>query len=76
MRINVKTRPNEMGYELSCCRPIAYDLNYATRLGLGVYKLFKEGITGCMVTVDRTGDILPFTLRMLRTKRVKLNQDL
>ena len=32
-----------MGYELRCCRPVAYDLNYATRLGLGVYKLFKAG---------------------------------
>ncbi len=57
LRINVKSRPNEMGYELRCCRPIAYDLNYATRLGLGVYKLFKKGLTGCMVTIDQAGEI-------------------
>ena len=52
-----------MGYELRCCRPIAYDLAYATRLGLGVFKLFKAGQTGCMVTVDRTGDISPLFLK-------------
>jgi 6-phosphofructokinase 1 len=63
LRINVKSRPNEMGYELRCCRPVAYDLNYATRLGLGVFKLFKEGNTGCMVTVDRAGNILPLYLK-------------
>jgi 6-phosphofructokinase 1 len=63
LRIIVKSRPNEMGYELRCCRPIAYDLAYATRLGLGVYKLFIEGATGCMVTVDRGGNISPLYLK-------------
>jgi 6-phosphofructokinase 1 len=63
LKIVVKSRPNEMGYELRCCRPIAYDLAYATRLGLGVYKLFIEGATGCMVTVNRGGDISPLYLK-------------
>jgi ATP-dependent phosphofructokinase / diphosphate-dependent phosphofructokinase len=60
--IKIKSRPNEMGYELRCCRPIAYDLSYATRLGLGVYQLFKQGISACMVTVDRDGSIRPLYL--------------
>jgi 6-phosphofructokinase 1 len=72
LRINVKSRPNEMGYELRCCRPIAYDLNYATSLGLGVYKLFKEGISGCMVTVDRTGGIVPLYLKDVEDKNGKV----
>jgi ATP-dependent phosphofructokinase / diphosphate-dependent phosphofructokinase len=63
LRIKVKSRPNEMGYELRCCRPIAYDLSYATLLGLGVYKLYSEGITGCMVTTDRKGDVTPLFLK-------------
>jgi len=50
LNISIKSRPNEMGYELRCVRPIAYDLTYATLLGTGVLKLFKEGIKGCMVT--------------------------
>ncbi len=60
--INVKSRPEELGYELRCCRPIAYDLAYATLLGTGVYKLFKDGVTGCMVTADPRGDIKPLYL--------------
>jgi 6-phosphofructokinase 1 len=72
LRINVKSRPNEMGYELRCCRPVAYDLNYATRLGLGVYKLFKEGRTGCMVTVDRGGRILPLYLKDVEDENGKV----
>lgn len=63
LMIKVKSRPNEMGYELRCCRPIAYDLSYATLLGLGVYKLYSEGISGCMVTTDRKGDIAPLFLK-------------
>lgn len=72
LRIKVKSRPNEMGYELRCCRPIAYDLAYATRLGLGVYKLFKEGATGCMVTVDRAGDISPLYLKDVEDENGKV----
>ncbi len=52
LRIKVKSRPNEIGYELRCCRPVAYDLSYATRLGLGVYKLFAAGETGCVIMID------------------------
>ena len=72
LRIVVKSRPEEMGYELRCCRPVAYDLNYATRLGLGVYKLFKEGKTGCMVTVDMTGKILPLYLKDVEDAKGKV----
>jgi len=62
-RINVKSRPNELGYELRCCRPVAYDLNYATRLGLGVYMLYTRNFTGCMVTITREGDVKPLFLK-------------
>jgi 6-phosphofructokinase 1 len=72
LRITVKSRPEEMGYELRCCRPVAYDLNYATRLGLGVYKLFKEGKSGCMVTVDRGGSILPLYLKDVEDSKGKV----
>ena len=72
LRIKVKSRPNEMGYELRCCRPIAYDLTYATQLGIGVYKLFSEGITGCMVTTDRKGDITPLYLKDVEDEKGKV----
>lgn len=72
LSIKVKSRPNEMGYELRCCRPIAYDLSYATRLGLGVYKLYSDGVTGCMVTTDRTGGIAPCYLKDVSDEKGKI----
>ncbi|HYX09648.1 MAG TPA: 6-phosphofructokinase [Bacteroidales bacterium] len=82
LRIKVKSRPNEIGYELRCCRPIAYDLAYATVLGLGVYTLFKDGQTGCMVTSDRKGEVAPLFLKdvedengTVKPRLVNINSD-
>ncbi len=61
--LKVKSRPNDMGYELRCVRPMAYDLSYCTALGTGVYKLFKEGKTGCMVTLNKDEKIEPLYLK-------------
>jgi len=72
LRITVKSRPEEIGYELRCCRPIAYDLSYATRLGLGVYSLFKKGETGCMTTIDRGGSISPLYLKDVEDEHGKI----
>lgn len=62
-KLRVKSRPNELGYELRCCRPIAYDLKYATTLGLGVYQLFINGQSGCMVTIGGDNTIKPLFLK-------------
>jgi 6-phosphofructokinase 1 len=70
--LKVKSRPNEMGYELRCCRPIAYDLAYATQLGLGVYKLFSEGKTGCMVTLDHQHNVVPLYLKDVSDEKGKV----
>lgn len=72
LRINVKSRPEEIGYELRCCRPIAYDLSYATRLGLGVYSLFVKGETGCMTTIDRGGNMSPLYLKDVEDENGKV----
>lgn len=61
--ISVKSRPEELGYELRCVRPIAFDLLYCSLLGYGVKKLFDQGVTGCMVTSDPVGDIHPLYLK-------------
>ncbi len=62
LNVNVKSRPVELGYELRCVQPTAYDLNYCVLLGFGVKKLFDEGRTGCMVTADSTGKVEPLYL--------------
>ncbi len=72
LRITVKSRPEEIGYELRCCRPIAYDLSYATRLGLGVYSLFVKGETGCMTTIDSGGNISPLYLKDVEDEQGKV----
>jgi len=72
LRITVKSRPNEMGYELRCCRPVAYDLAYATRLGLGVYELFKQGATGCMIMIDRKTEVKPLYLKDVEDEQGKV----
>ncbi len=71
-RITVKSRPEEIGYELRCCRPIAFDLSYATRLGLGVYNLYTKGESGCMTTIDREGNITPLYLKDVEDENGKV----
>ena len=63
LNIDIKSRPVEMGYELRCIPPTAFDLMYCSLLGIGVKKLFDDGITGCMVTSDPAGDINPLFLK-------------
>ncbi len=61
--LNTKTRPVELGYELRCQYPSAYDLVYCTELGIGVNQLFNEGKTGCMVYIDHLGKVKPLYLK-------------
>jgi 6-phosphofructokinase 1 len=70
--VTIKSRPNELGYELRCCRPIGFDLTYATLLGTGVMKLFQDGVTGCMVTADPAGRIAPLFLKDVEDENGKV----
>ncbi|MBR2428612.1 MAG: 6-phosphofructokinase [Alistipes sp.] len=64
--IKVKSRPVEIGYEVRCQTPCAFDLVYCSQLGMGVYKLFSEGKTGCMVYISQEGYVSPLYLRDLQ----------
>ena len=66
LKIKVKSRPVEIGYEVRCQTPVAFDLVYCTMLGMGVYQLFSEGKTGCMVYADQTGQVSPLYLKDLQ----------
>jgi 6-phosphofructokinase 1 len=63
--IKIKSRPVEVGYEVRCQTPVAYDLVYCSQLGMGVYKLFEQGNTGCMVYVNQEGFVSPLYLKDL-----------
>jgi len=60
--IKVKSRPVEIGYEVRCCPPTAFDLKYCTLLGYGVKQLFDEGKSGCIVVCHNDGRVLPLYL--------------
>lgn len=70
--LNVKSRPVELGYELRCVQPIAYDQLYCGLLGYGVKKLYDEGQTGCMVTASETGVIAPLFLEDVEDENGKI----
>ena len=64
--LKVKSRPVEIGYDVRCQDPVAYDLTYCTELAMGVYQLYSEGKTGCMVYVDSYGNVSPLYLADLQ----------
>jgi len=70
--LDIKSRPVEIGYELRCCNPIAFDLTLCTLLGIGVKKLFDQGVTGCMVSANSKGDITPLYLQDLEDENGKV----
>ena len=64
--INIKSRPVELGYELRCCRPVGFDLTLCTLLGMGVKKMFDEGLSGCIVTANSKGEVSPLFMADLQ----------
>ena len=72
LSIKINSRPVELGFGLRCCDPISFDLSFCTQLGFGVYKLFKEEKTGCMVTVDHKGQVNPLYLKDVEDENGKV----
>ncbi|MDO6517694.1 6-phosphofructokinase [Zobellia uliginosa] len=70
--IHIKSRPVELGYELRCCRPIGFDLTLCTLLGIGVKKLFDQGLSGCIVTANSRGEVTPLFLEDLQGEDGKI----
>lgn len=68
IKLDVKSRPVEIGYEIRCVRPTAFDLMYCGLLGYGVKKLYDKGITGAVVTSNQIGDISPLYLKDVADK--------
>ncbi len=64
--INVKTRPIEIGYDVRCHTPVSFDLTYCSQLAFGVWKLFSQGETGCMIYIDAKGLGEPLYLKDLQ----------
>lgn len=72
LNLNIKSRPVELGYELRCVRPTAFDLMYCGLLGYGVKALYDQGITGAMVTSDPAGNAAPLYLKDVEDEKGKV----
>ncbi len=63
LNLKFRSRPVEIGYEVRCCPPTAFDLKYCTNLGSGVKVLFDKGEKGCIVVATNMGAIKPLYLK-------------
>ncbi len=70
--VEIKSRPVEMGYELRCCRPVAYDLTLCTILGMGVKKLYEQGQKGCIVSTTRDAQTVPIFMKDIEDENGKI----
>lgn len=72
LKLNIKSRPVELGYELRCVQPTAFDLMYCGLLGYAVKALYDQGITGAMVTSDPAGNAAPLYLKDVEDEKGKV----
>jgi len=72
LRLNVKSRPVEIGYEIRCVDPIAFDLQYCLSLGNGVKELFDRGEKGCIVISGPDGKVEPLYLKDIADEKGKI----
>jgi 6-phosphofructokinase 1 len=72
LKLAVKSRPVEIGYQVRCVKPSGFDKMYCSLLGMGVKKLFDDGKTGCMVTVDALGNVKPLFLKDVENEHGKI----
>ena len=55
----------EIGYELRCVAPCAYDIDYTRNLGFGAVEFLENGESAAMITIQ--GDqIVPMTFEELQ----------
>ncbi len=57
--VDVRIGTKDVGYELRCAPPVAFDRDYTHDLGVGAVRLLLDGRTGVMVTRQHGGRIVP-----------------
>jgi 6-phosphofructokinase len=63
--VNVRINDQEIGYELRCVDPCAFDIDYTRNLGFGAVDFLENGGTNAMITIQ--GDrIVPMSFEELR----------
>lgn len=63
--IDIRIVDQEIGYELRCVDPCAYDIDYTRNLGFGAVHFLEDGNTGAMISIQ--GDrFIPLTFEDLQ----------
>jgi 6-phosphofructokinase 1 len=65
--VKITVTSKNIGYELRCADPIAFDAAYCRDLGNHAVRFLAEGHTGAMVTVQ-DGKLVPIPFAAMRTK--------
>ena len=52
LNIKISVIDKEIGYELRCTAPIAYDIDYARSLGYSAVKFLMRGDSGALITIQ------------------------
>ncbi len=60
--------PKDIGYELRCARPVAFDLEYTRTLGYGAVRYLLGGGSGSLVALSG-GHVVPVSLEELQGPR-------
>ncbi|MEO0468453.1 MAG: 6-phosphofructokinase, partial [Bacteroidota bacterium] len=69
--LEIKSRPVELGYEIRCGDPVAFDLTYCTALGMGVRDLYNRGVTGAIVSINPRNEVCPVFLNEIEDPETK-----
>jgi len=80
--INLTVVPKNIGYELRCCPPIPYDMEYTQDLGFAAVRYLLEGNTGALICIIE-GKLVPIKFEDLqdsdtgktRIRRVDVDAD-
>jgi 6-phosphofructokinase 1 len=80
--INLTVVPKNIGYELRCCPPIPYDMEYTQDLGFAAVRYLLEGNTGALICIIE-GKLVPIKFEDLqdsdtgktRIRRVDVDSD-
>ncbi|MBV9277437.1 MAG: 6-phosphofructokinase [Candidatus Eremiobacteraeota bacterium] len=64
----------DIGYELRCAQPVAFDVEYARSLGYGAFRYLLSGESGALIALSR-GDAVPLRLQDIvdpKTGRIRV----
>jgi ATP-dependent phosphofructokinase / diphosphate-dependent phosphofructokinase len=80
--ITMRFSTENVGYELRCCDPISFDIEYTRLLGYGAVHYLLQGLGGFMVVKDfdsheyvLLADLIDSATGVLKTRKVDLESD-